>query len=248
MRIAICYYGLTRSTKFVYKSHIENLFEPLKRAGIHYDTFVHTWTTKQATTWNGIDPNAAVPEEGKLLNPTVFKIDDEDVFIASLRFSDYHYADVWKSLGDSRLPGHEWHPTMVLNHVCLMEAMRRSTQLCLSFGTSDYDFILYMRPDVNVPKPFPVSCLTNLGENDAAILSYKHFEGYNTNVVILPFKKCKPFADRIYEAAEFRKTQGRLVTEKYTKYILDKYYTKIHQIDFPVERVRSNGEKIETNV
>ncbi len=246
MHIAICYYGLTRSTKFVYKSHIENLFEPLQKAGIEYDTFVHTWITKEATTWNGKDTNPVTPEDGKLLNPTLFKVDDEDEFIASVPFSDYHYDDVWKTHGDSRQPGHEWHPTMVLNHICLMEAMRRSTNLCFSYG-KEYDYILYMRPDVNVPKAFSVSCLDTIGKNDAAVLNYKHFEGYNTNVVILPFKKCRPFADRIYEAAEFRKTQGRLVTEKYTKYILDKYYDSVRQIVFPVERVRSNGEKIENN-
>ncbi len=247
MRIAICYYGLTRSTRYVYKTHIQNLFNTLKAANIEFDTFVHTWTTKAPTTWNGADTSPVNTEEAALLNPTLLQVDDEDVFIASIPFSDYHDKALWEKLGDSRAPGHEWHPTMVMNHICLMEAMRRTTKLCLDSGKGPYDFILYMRPDVEVVKKFPVACLEAIGPQDAAILSYKHFEGYNTNVILVPYSYCLPFANRIQEAAEYRRTQGRLVTEKYTKYILDKYYKRVHQIDFPVNRVRSNGERIESN-
>lgn len=246
-RLAICYYGLTRSTRFVYKSHFENLFEPLKAAGIEFDIFLHTWFTENPTTWTGKDAIPINPDEAGLLKPTVMKIDNEDEFIESVDISKYHDSKAWKLYGDGRKSHQEWHPQMVMNHICLMEAMRRVTNLCLDSGRGAYDFILYMRPDVNVPKPFPVGALSALGPQDAAILKYNHYEGYNTNVVIVPFAHCRPFADRIVEAAEFRRTRGRLVTEKYTKYILDIYYRTIHQIDFPVELVRSNGEKIETN-
>ncbi len=236
-----------RSTRYVYKSHFENLFEPLKKANIDYKTFIHSWTTRNPTTWDGADPNGIHTDDVNLLEPDVIQIDDEDLFIESVPFSNFHDKVAWERYGDGRSSKHEWHPTMVMNHICLMEAMRRVTKLCLESGRAAYDFILYMRPDVHVVRPFPTGILATIGPNDAAVLSYNHFEGYNSNVVIVPYTKCEPFANRIEEAPEFRRTHGRLVTEKYTKYILDKYYKRIHQIDFPVNRVRSNGEMIEHN-
>ena len=42
---AIVYFGLTRSTKKVYKSHIDNIFNQLKHYNLNYKTFMHTWKT-----------------------------------------------------------------------------------------------------------------------------------------------------------------------------------------------------------
>ena len=42
-KIAVCYWGMTRSTKFVYKTHIEHLFNVLKNHNIEYTIFMHTW-------------------------------------------------------------------------------------------------------------------------------------------------------------------------------------------------------------
>jgi len=44
-RIAICYFGKTRSTRFIFKSHQKHLFELLKRVNIEYDIFMHNWKT-----------------------------------------------------------------------------------------------------------------------------------------------------------------------------------------------------------
>src|SRR5579885_2556464 len=45
-KVAICYWGLTRSTKKVYESHFKNLFDVLDEHEIAYDVFMHTWRTK----------------------------------------------------------------------------------------------------------------------------------------------------------------------------------------------------------
>ena len=50
---AIIYFGLTRSTKHVYKSHIERIFNVLKKHNLTYQTFMHTWQLKDdiQTVW-----------------------------------------------------------------------------------------------------------------------------------------------------------------------------------------------------
>ena len=45
-RIAICYYGMTRSLNKVYQSHCEKIFDKLRENNIEYKVFIHTWQTK----------------------------------------------------------------------------------------------------------------------------------------------------------------------------------------------------------
>ena len=44
--IAICYWGMTRSTKNIYKSHIEKLYTIFKNNNINFEVFIHTWETE----------------------------------------------------------------------------------------------------------------------------------------------------------------------------------------------------------
>ena len=60
--IAICYWGLSRSTKHVYKSHYENIFNILKNAGLTYDTYFHTWDVKINRIWGEVSPVLPDPE------------------------------------------------------------------------------------------------------------------------------------------------------------------------------------------
>jgi hypothetical protein len=63
-------------------------------------------------------------------------------------------------------------------------------------------------------------------------------EGYNDRFAIVPFENCEKYGKRIDEIKEFRKSNGRIVSEKYLKYIVDKYYKNISFIDFKFQIVR----------
>ena len=41
MRVAICMWGLARSTRYTYESFESNILSPLRKAGAHVDLFVH---------------------------------------------------------------------------------------------------------------------------------------------------------------------------------------------------------------
>ena len=68
---AIVYFGLTRSTKKVYKSHYDNIFNHLKANNYTYKTFMHTWKTKnnQQKIWCKTIKQEIDYNEYKLLNP-----------------------------------------------------------------------------------------------------------------------------------------------------------------------------------
>ena len=86
--IAICYFGMTRSTRYIYNSHNVYLYDILKQNNCSYDIYMHTWKTDKNIIWEH-DCNIPVDyEEYKLLNPTYYSIDNQTEFLNSIDFSN----------------------------------------------------------------------------------------------------------------------------------------------------------------
>jgi hypothetical protein len=237
-RIAICYWGLTRSTRQVYQTHRDNIWSRLRAAGIEYDVFVHTWATKKPMTWGKIDPPQDETEY-KLLEPTEFQRDNQDEFLAGLNFAEYWNEEIFRKHGDG--PKYEWYPFLVRNHLCALESQRRVTEMMLASG-NEYTFVMYVRPDARIDTPFPVECLSTIGPKDIVIPDFKHCEGLNDRFAVVPWAYCQPYGCRITEIREFRKTQGRIVSEKYVKFIITKHYQNVRLIPFTFEFIRAPAD------
>jgi len=238
-RIAICYWGMTRSLRHVYKTHEEKLFSVLRAAGYDIDIYIHSWKTEKNLIWQHSSPVPIDYEEYKLLNPTKYKLDEQSTFLDSIAFSDYFYEDLWKKHGNDRIFG-EWIPELVRNHLCALESQKRVTQMMMSSG-NPYEYVLYMRPDVEVHNNFPVECLTKLQPMDCCIPNYQHYVGYNDKFAAMRYEDCKEYSHRIDEIIDYRKNIGNIRAERYVHYILTKYYKNIHQIDFKFTIVRPDG-------
>jgi hypothetical protein len=228
MKIAICYWGMTRSTKYVYRSHIEHLFNILKKNNIEYHTFMHTWITNNNKNiiWENSCNIQVDYEEYKLLNPHYYKIENQDDFLKTIEFSNYFNEELYKIHGDSQ---YEWKPQLILNHLCALESQKRVYHSVLETSVS-YDYIVFIRPDVELCQSFDIKWFDP--KFDITITDYDHNEGLNDRFAILPFHKHCKYAERIDEIIDFRKNHGRIVSEKYVKFIIHKYYENVHFIDF----------------
>lgn len=236
MNIAICYWGMTRSTKKVYNSHYKYVFDILKEHNINYDIYMHTWHTDQNIIFNNISNTPIDYEEYKLLNPTKYTIENQSDFLNSIDFSQYFYKEVFEKYGENRQNG-EWIPMLIRNHLCALESQKRVTAMCMN-SNKPYDFIIYLRPDVEISNHLPIDIFKTIKPNDIAIPNEDHWEGYNDRFAIIPYNMCKYYAYRIDEIIDFRKNQGRIVSEKYAKFIIDKYFEQVHFIDFHFEIIR----------
>lgn len=239
-KIAICYWGMTRSTKLVYNSHILNLFNVLANNNIDYKIFMHTWKLiKSKDIMRGNVTNTQVNyEEYNLLQPNYYKIDEQDLFTDQLNFSDYFNKELYDKYGDSP---HEWNPQLIINHLCALESQKRVYNMVNDSG-EEFDFIIFIRPDVQITNEFDVNILTN--DFDIIIPNYAHNEGYNDRFAILPFNKTLKYACRIDEIIDFRKNHGRIVSEKYVKFIINKYYKNIKFINFNMKIIRPDGNTV----
>lgn len=237
-KIAICYWGVTRSTKYVYNSHFQNLFNILKNNLIEYKVFMHTWKVEndQNIIWENV---CAIPvdyQEYTLLQPDFYKIDDQQNFKDQLIFSDYFDRELYNKYGGDT--HHEWRPQLIMNHLCALESQKRVYKM-VNVSGEKFDYVIFIRPDVEILNTIDINILNS--SFDIIIPSYDHHEGLNDRFAILPFNNASNYASRIDEIKEFRKTNGRIVSEKYVKFIINKYYKNLKFIDFYMKIVRPDG-------
>jgi UDP-galactopyranose mutase len=195
---------------------------------------MHTWKTDENLIWENKCEIPIDYEEYKLLNPNYYEIENQDDFLNTLNFSDYFNEELYKKYGGDSY--HEWRPKLIRNHLCALESQKRVTNMVLN-NNKKYDYIIYVRPDVTIETKFDMKFLS-LNEKTIAISNKDHCEGYNDKFAIVNYNECEKYGKRIDEIIEFRKNNGRIVSEKYVKFIVNKYFENINFIDFYFELVR----------
>ena len=228
---------MTRSTRHIYQSHRENLIQPLVAAGISYDIYMHTWATDTNRIWDTDSPIPCDYREYRFLEPSLYRSDYQSLFLQNIDMSQYFDKELWERKGDC--PDGEWWPQLIQNHLCALESMKRVTQMV----HGRYDYILYIRPDAEIYTPFPTNIFTELSGNDIAIPTYDSNEGYNDKFAVMRYDHCQPYAFRIDGLSDFRRHRGRIVSEKYTKYVVDQHY-HLKPIEFRFALCRPDGTRL----
>ena len=230
MKVAIIYWGITRSTKKVYKSHEDKIFSILKENNITYKIFMHTWKTdnNKGYVWNDLIDQDIDYEEYKLLAPDEYRIDNQDTFLNN---------DILPIFSQFYRPNeYEWLPQLIKNHLCALESQKRATNMVID-SNDEYDFVLYLRPDMEFLSPFPINSLDIL-KTEIAISEDDQCEGYNDRFAVVPFSMCSYYGKRIDEIIAFRDKYGRIVSEKFVKHIIDKYFSHVHLLHFKMNIIR----------
>lgn len=228
-KIAICYWGLPRSIGMVYQSQKEKVFDVLSQHGIEYDVYAHFWQTSVNRVWDWVVPMPLDYGNIPLLGAKRVLIEDQQAFLDTLDFKKYYYEEEKEK---------EWSPELLRNHLCALESQKRCVNLCIS-SNIHYDYIMFLRPDALIESHLPVN---EVFDNEKTIIlpTNNHYEGLNDRFAILSFESVLWYSHRIDRIAEFRKTNGRIVSEKYVKYVVDKHYLPKY-VDFYFRLMRSDG-------
>ena len=103
-KVAIGFFGITRSLKYTIDSIKTNILDVLTKNNINYDIFMHTYylnnysnkRAKESTT------NKLNNDEYKLLNPKYFQQDDQDQIKNKLKLELYRtHKDPWNTKYES---------------------------------------------------------------------------------------------------------------------------------------------------
>jgi len=245
LRVAIAYWGMTRSTRFVYETHVKNLFNVLESADIDYTVFMHTWRAEKNIIWTKQIDVPVNESEYALLNPSVFVIDSQDDFIHGPTFnlSLYWYKAEWDRAGENG----EWEEQLVRNHVCALESLRRLTGLVRK--ATKHDLVMYVRPDVRIETPLDPNWLRDLqkanmlgNQSTITLPNYDHYEGLNDKFAIMHWRDCEKYGLRLLGMADYRKNHGFLTSERYLKYVIITSFDRIVEVPFYFSLVRPNGK------
>ena len=218
---AIIYFGLSRTFNKVYYTHVKYIYNILKLHNLSYKIIAHTWKTEDST-YNLSDD---------IFDIDRYKIDNCDDFILNVNMDNYFYKDVFLEKG--QCGDGEWFPNMVKNHICMLESQKRGLKLLEGYMEKGYTFnnIIYLRMDLMLEEKIPIDEII-LNTNKIHIPNHSNYEGFNDQIAIMNYNNACIYGKRIIELADFRKTNGRIVGEKYLKYIIDKYHIPVNAISF----------------
>lgn len=162
MKIAIGFFGITRSLKYTIKSIKKNVFDVLRREGIDYHVFMHTYFLQDYNNpriGDLVNDDDIDNEEYKLLNTDYLEIDNQCDVKKKLNLKSYRkHRDPWNS------------KYATVDNFLLGQYSKLKLTLMIEKSNINYDYVIFMRPD----------CLY-LNE-----LSIKYFDHVNNSTVCIP--------------------------------------------------------------
>ena len=219
MRVALCFWGLCRSTHLTIDSIEKYIFTALRDAGITYDVYVHTYTLYRPYT------NIRSNEVGIQLKNTNWKrlkavkwiVENQDTVDKTLQFEKYRSkGDPWKFETNN-----ESFATLD-NHIRALWSLYQVTTLWNVSGI-EYSKILYLRPDVLFLTPLRVDWILQPQTNSILIPDFQHMAGCNDRFAIGCPSAMKIYGERYKKAYEYSKVHA------------------LHSEQFLADHMRSNG-------
>ena len=248
---AIVYWGLMRTIKKTHQSQLNNIFKVLDENNITYKTFMHTWKLKnnKQHKWNTTITKEIDYDEYKLLPIDFFKIQKQQKFLETLNIEHYYYkqesikhGQIW--WGDLNIKG-ESPPRMIINYLCALESQKRALLMVEKYVKkgNKFKYVMFIRPDAKFENKIPIRKLNVILEktpNNKNILipNFGHFGGFNDRFAITHYNEAYIYGKRIDELANYRKIKGRLHSETYLKYIIDKHNLNVNLFDFNFDLMR----------
>ena len=180
-KIAILFFGLTRSTDVVLDSIQKKLFNPITEAGFDYDIFLHTYLldSPYINEWSKENIIQYDNEQYKLLNPKHFVLDHQTEIIQQTRFEDYY-----TKLGNWAGMTPEMTKILIRNYVLGLYSKKRVTELFREHA-DNYKYVIIMRPDMRIVSKINIQgCLKLVDEKSIVIPEIEWFDGCNDKMCI----------------------------------------------------------------
>ena len=239
VRLALCFFGLTRSLKFTLPSIEKFIFAPLKNHGIKHDIFLHTYKLKKSYVNPRAGENNILLDinEYKLLNPDFHMIENKDDISRDLDLVKYRtMGNPWKDE-----PGAiKGDFTTLDNHVLFLWSQKQLTNMWQE-TKRNYTHIVFCRPDVLYTIPLQVSWFS-FTTNKICIPNFCLYPNVNDRFAIGHPKEMIIYGNRFNEALEYSKKHP-LLSEEFLDATLKRHNIQYKYIKFYFIRIRANMKK-----
>ena len=181
-RVAIIFFGLTRSLKNIYNNLTENLFNELTNNGYNYEIFIHTYSLENPyiNPWSGESISNYDNTAYKILNPKYYIIENQNAVEKRLNINSYcSNLSNWK--GCANTP--EMKRYLVRNMVLALHSKKMVTKL-FKEHKNEYDYVIITRPDQMLNTKLNTNAFSILNDKNI-IIPYEHsYHGYNDRFCI----------------------------------------------------------------
>jgi len=239
VKVAICFFGLTRSLKFTLGSIEKNIFEPLKLHGIRYYTFLHTYKMNGSYS----NPRAGEKDlildanEYKLLEPSYHMVESKEAISKKLQLEKYRtHGNPWKHEKDAV----KGDFSTLDNHILYLWSLKQLTTMW-SNAKRKYSHIIYCRPDVLYQVPLDISWFS-FTSTKICIPNFGLCGNVNDRFALGRPEQMIRYGNRFNDALAYSKKHP-LASEAYLIATMREHKIKYEHVNFFFIRVRANGNK-----
>jgi len=180
-KVAILFFGLTRTLGKTVESLKKNLFEPLKEKSIDYDIFIHTYKIfgPYQNSWSHENVDCYNNEDVEhLLNPKYYIFDNQETIANSIDFNEYY-----KNLGNWTGMSSDMTKYLIKN-MCLALYSKKQIMLLFNEHIHEYDYAIIIRPDTELHNKIDVHYFDELNESTIIIPEKDWYHGCNDRICI----------------------------------------------------------------
>lgn len=235
-KVAIIFYGLTRSLKKTYPSFKNNIFDVLTNAGYTYTTFMHTYHIDgpYKNDWSKENCKEYDNNQHTILNPNYLLIDKQDTILANLNIESFY-----TKLGNWTGMTPELTRFLIRNLALGLYSKKRITEYLFRTGII-YDYVIIMRPDYIILNKFDVSWFSELGPDSLIIPDRDGYRGCNDRMCIAKPNVALYYGCMFDYLLEYSR-QKSIVSEEFCLDMLEKANLTIIKKTINYKMVRANN-------
>ena len=235
MKVALAFWGLTRSLKYTIHSIRTNILEVLRRHNIEYTIFLHTFTFSGLyTNLRANESNLLLDfEEYKLLCPDHIQIEDQEEVKRTIGVRKYRrHADPWET----------GYATMD-NFLCAMYSKLQLGNM-LQQSKQEFDYVMFLRPDVRYLVPFQLDFFDKVNKTTICIPDFHLFTfRFNDRFCLTNYANAIKYCELFHDMLPYSKLHP-LHSETFQHATLTKRYgLRIQTVPFYFNRVRADGNE-----
>jgi hypothetical protein len=232
-RVALCFWGLTRSLKYTIDSIQKNILHPLRNNTV--DIYLHTYRFTSPYINKRSKENGKLDfDEYRLLQPDFLLIEDQDEVKKQLKLEEYRtYPDPWNT--DYQTAD---------NSICASWSKFQLSSMIRKSGKT-YDNVIFLRPDVKFLSPLNTNYLFLCNDDTFYTPHFHQFGGLNDRFFLSTHKNGLIYGDAFLFLKRYSKIRD-IHSERYLLF----YLTKLNKLqNIPIRicfnRVRCDGTEVQ---
>ncbi|MBO1255197.1 hypothetical protein J3L16_05800 [Alteromonas sp. 5E99-2] len=229
MKIAICFFGITRSLKYTIGNIEKNIIKPASELA-EVKLFGHFFNQKHVVNSRSGENEKLKSDEFKLLKLDEVILEEPDEFLPNTTF------EASKTYGDN----YDDDFTSLRNLYHQLYSLKRVTLLAEKWHA---DIVIFVRPDLMYHDSFYTDIKRALTLKDGVLLpNWQHWNGYNDRFAIVSGENAiASYGKRFHKTLEFSiQSNASLNSEALLEFALKE--NKVGNFKLRASRVRANGE------